>query len=25
LQLTAGVRVLHIETPEVPESDASPA
>ncbi|MBU3601664.1 ribonuclease catalytic domain-containing protein [Polynucleobacter sp. AM-25C3] len=24
LQLTAGVRVLHIETPEVPESDASP-
>jgi exoribonuclease-2 len=23
LQLTAGVRVLHIETPEVPESDAS--
>jgi exoribonuclease-2 len=25
LQLTAGVRVLHIETPELPESDASPA
>jgi exoribonuclease-2 len=25
LQLTAGVRVLHIETPEVPESDATPA
>jgi exoribonuclease-2 len=25
LQLTAGVRVLHIETPEVPDSDASPA
>ena len=25
LQLSAGVRVLHIETPEVPESDASPA
>jgi exoribonuclease-2 len=25
LQLTAGVRVLHIETPEVPERDASPA
>lgn len=25
LQLTAGVRVLHVETPEVPESDASPA
>ena len=25
LQLTAGIRVLHIETPEVPESDASPA
>jgi exoribonuclease-2 len=25
LQLTAGVRVLHIEIPEVPESDASPA
>lgn len=24
LQLTAGVRVLHIETPVVPESDASP-
>ena len=24
LQLTAGVRVLHIETPAVPESDASP-
>jgi len=24
LQLTAGVRVLHIETPPVPESDASP-
>ncbi len=24
LQLTAGVRVLHVETPEVPESDASP-
>ncbi|MBU3612752.1 ribonuclease catalytic domain-containing protein [Polynucleobacter sp. MG-27-Goln-C1] len=24
LQLTAGVRVLHIETPEVPESDANP-
>jgi exoribonuclease-2 len=25
LQLTAGVRVLHIETPQVSESDASPA
>ena len=25
LQLTAGVRILQIETPEVPESDASPA
>ena len=25
LQLSAGVRVLHIETPELPESDASPA
>jgi exoribonuclease-2 len=25
LQLTAGVRVLHVETPEVPESDATPA
>ncbi len=25
LQLTAGVRVLHIETPQVPESDASPS
>ncbi|MBU3621228.1 ribonuclease catalytic domain-containing protein [Polynucleobacter sp. CS-Odin-A6] len=25
LQLTAGVRIVHIETPEVPESDASPA
>jgi exoribonuclease-2 len=25
LQLTAGVRLLHIETPEVPESDASSA
>jgi exoribonuclease-2 len=24
LQLTAGVRLLYIETPEVPESDASP-
>ncbi len=25
LQLSAGVRVLHVETPQVPESDASPA
>jgi exoribonuclease-2 len=25
LQLSAGIRILHIETPEVPESDATPA
>ena len=25
LQLTAGVRVIHIETPELPEGDANPA